>query len=313
AGARVHGPPAPDGAPTVPPPRMAGRDVRGPGRAGHHRAGAGGNVAADVDPHAGEGADRRDVEPDARGDPGARLAGGAGLSRLRRRTRELPRGDATDLQGRFLPAATQRVSLGDLRGRHLRAGELPLAVLDHLAGLEAREAVRAQGPRVRDLGDRHPDGVPPVLLLFSVCRPLAQSAVLCPRRSGGQHAPIRRYGSGLEVGAGVGAPLVEARRAGGGVTVRVALFAPLLGTGGTQRHLQQVLALLDPNRFHVQVLTLRAGGEVEDELRAGGVSVRSLSVGARLTSPRTMRAIVTTARALRRARVDVVHGYQWRP
>jgi glycosyltransferase involved in cell wall biosynthesis len=97
------------------------------------------------------------------------------------------------------------------------------------------------------------------------------------------------------------------------VTVRVALFAPLLGTGGTQRHLQQVLALLDPNRFHVQVLTLRAGGEVEDELRAGGVSVRSLSVGARLTSPRTLRAIVTTARALRRARVDVVHGYQWRP
>jgi len=63
------------------------------------------------------------------------------------------------------------------------------------------------------------------------------------------------------------------------VTVRIALFAPLLGTGGTQRHLQQVVALLDPARFHVEVLTLRAGGEVEDELRADGVSVRSLSVG----------------------------------
>ena len=97
------------------------------------------------------------------------------------------------------------------------------------------------------------------------------------------------------------------------MTVRIALFAPLLGTGGTQRHLQQVVALLDPARFHVEVLTLRAGGEVEDELRAGGVSVRSLSVGARLSSARTLRAIVTAARALRRGRIDVVHGYQWRP
>ena len=97
------------------------------------------------------------------------------------------------------------------------------------------------------------------------------------------------------------------------MTVRIALFAPLLGTGGTQRHLQQVVALLDPARFHVEVMTLRPGGEVENELRAGGVSVRSLSVGARLSSARTLRAIVTAARALRRGRIDVVHGYQWRP
>jgi len=60
-------------------------------------------------------------------------------------------------------------------------------------------------------------------------------------------------------------------------------------------------------------MTLRPGGEVEDELRAGGVSVRSLGVGARLSSVRTLRAIVTAARALRRGRIDVVHGYQWRP
>jgi len=97
------------------------------------------------------------------------------------------------------------------------------------------------------------------------------------------------------------------------VSVRIALFAPLLGTGGTQRHLQQVLALLDPARFEAEVLTLRPGGEVEDELRAGGVSVRSLGFGARLSSPSTLRAIVATARLLRRARIDVVHGYQWRP
>jgi L-malate glycosyltransferase len=97
------------------------------------------------------------------------------------------------------------------------------------------------------------------------------------------------------------------------VSVRIALFAPLLRTGGTQRHLQQVLALLDSARFEAELLTLRPGGEVEDELRAGGVSVRSLGVGARLSSPSTLRAIVATARLLRRARIDVVHGYQWRP
>ena len=62
-----------------------------------------------------------------------------------------------------------------------------------------------------------------------------------------------------------------------------------------------------------RVYTLRPGGEVEDELRAAGVPVTSLSVGARLSSPRSLRAIVAAARGLRRDRVDIVHGYQWRP
>jgi hypothetical protein len=89
------------------------------------------------------------------------------------------------------------------------------------------------------------------------------------------------------------------------MTVRIAYFAPLLGTGGTQRHLQQVLSLLDPARFEATVYTLRPGGEVEDELRASGVDVRSLSVGGSLAAPGSLRAIVSTARALRRARIDV--------
>lgn len=97
------------------------------------------------------------------------------------------------------------------------------------------------------------------------------------------------------------------------MTIRIAYFAPLLATGGTQRHLQQVLALLDPARFETRVLTLRPGGDVEDELRATGIEVQTLSLGTRLTSPRSLGAIVAAARELRRARVDVVHGYQWRP
>jgi glycosyltransferase involved in cell wall biosynthesis len=94
---------------------------------------------------------------------------------------------------------------------------------------------------------------------------------------------------------------------------RIAYFAPLLATGGTQRHLQQVLALLDRGRFEARVFTLRPGGEVERELRAAGVSVSSLDVPHRLAAPGTVRALLRTARRLRAERVDVVHGYQWRP
>jgi glycosyltransferase involved in cell wall biosynthesis len=96
------------------------------------------------------------------------------------------------------------------------------------------------------------------------------------------------------------------------VTVRIAFFAPLLGTGGTQRHLQQVLALLDPSRFVAEVYTLRPGGEVEDELRASGVQVTSLGLGG-LATPRAAATMLRVARQVRAAGVQVVHGYQWRP
>jgi glycosyltransferase involved in cell wall biosynthesis len=95
--------------------------------------------------------------------------------------------------------------------------------------------------------------------------------------------------------------------------IRVAYFAPLLTTGGTQRHLQQVLSLLDPSRFDAHVRTLRPGGDVEVELRRSGVRVVPLAVGNRLVSPRALASMLTTARALRREAVEVVHGYQWRP
>src|SRR3989442_3710156 len=98
-----------------------------------------------------------------------------------------------------------------------------------------------------------------------------------------------------------------------GMTIRIAFFAPLLTTGGTQRHLQQLLGGLDSRRFATRVYTLRAGGEVEAELRAGGVPVTSLGVGRRLARPGVVPVLVRTARALAADRVQVVHGYQWRP
>ncbi|MCW5891713.1 MAG: glycosyltransferase [bacterium] len=97
------------------------------------------------------------------------------------------------------------------------------------------------------------------------------------------------------------------------MTIRIAFFAPLLATGGTQRHLQQILALLDRRRFEPVVVTLKPGGEIEGELRAAGVPVMCLGMGTRLGAPSSVRGVLRGARALRRARVDVVHGYQWRP
>jgi glycosyltransferase involved in cell wall biosynthesis len=95
--------------------------------------------------------------------------------------------------------------------------------------------------------------------------------------------------------------------------ITIAFFAPLLTTGGTQRHLQEVLVRLDPKRFRPHVYTLNRGGEVEAALRGAGVPVTSLDVGTWLGGPRALLAIARVARALRHAGVQVVHGYQWRP
>jgi glycosyltransferase involved in cell wall biosynthesis len=95
--------------------------------------------------------------------------------------------------------------------------------------------------------------------------------------------------------------------------IRIAFFAPPLVTGGTQRHLQQVLRRLDPARFTARVYTLVPGGDVEAELRAEGVDVVSLSIGPRLVAARAAGAIRRVVAALRSDGVQIVHGYQWRP
>jgi len=95
--------------------------------------------------------------------------------------------------------------------------------------------------------------------------------------------------------------------------IRVAFFSPLLGTGGTQRHLQEVVSLIDGSRFAARLFTLRPGGDVEAELKNAGVSVTSLGIGTRLPTARAASAMLRAARALRSNGTQVVHGYQWRP
>jgi len=97
------------------------------------------------------------------------------------------------------------------------------------------------------------------------------------------------------------------------VSVRLAIFAPALVTGGTQRHIQQLVRGLDRSKFRVVVYALRPGGEVAEELEASGVEVRILSSGERFVSFGTARAVARAARELRRDGVQIVHAYQWRP
>src|SRR5439155_1205007 len=158
---------------------------------------------------------------------------------------------------------------------------------------------------------RDPHRVPALLLLRALLRPLADAVCLHPDRAHRDDAALRREPRRAD-GRRRGPPLGRVRPRGAGMT-RVAYFAPLLFTGGTQRHLQQVLRHLDPRRFAAHVYTLRSGGELTDELRAAGVAVTSLELGERLTRPRVLAGVIRAARLLRAARVDVVHGYQWRP
>ena len=123
-----------------------------------------------------ERADRRDVERDARGDARARLADRAGLSGVRGRARQLPRGLAAGLQGRLLPAAAQLVSLGAV-ARAASSCSSPTWL--SLLGDVARPAGRSRGsriaiPRSSVWAARAPRGVPPVLLLLRVRRSVAE-------------------------------------------------------------------------------------------------------------------------------------------
>src|SRR5207244_3514753 len=82
-----------------------------------------------------------------------------------------------------------------------------------------------------------------------------------PDRSDRRDAALRRALAGAGGRRRPRDPRAPLRPGGSGMT-RVAYFAPLLYTGGTQRHLQQVLRHLDPRRFVAHVYTLRPGGEL---------------------------------------------------
>ncbi len=93
----------------------------------------------------------------------------------------------------------------------------------------------------------------------------------------------------------------------------IAFFPPRLATGGTQRHLLEVLRFLDRTRFHPLVVSAKSGGELAAAIRASGVELVDLGLGERLLSADLARCVRATASVFRARAVDVVQCFQWRP
>lgn len=93
----------------------------------------------------------------------------------------------------------------------------------------------------------------------------------------------------------------------------IAFFPPRLVTGGTQRHLLEVLKFLDRSRFRPIVISAKRGGELGRAIVAADVELVQLDLGERMLSPDLVRCVRETAAVFRERRVDVVQCFQWRP
>ena len=93
----------------------------------------------------------------------------------------------------------------------------------------------------------------------------------------------------------------------------IAFFPPRLATGGTQRHLLEVLRFLDRARFQPLVISAKSGGELGDAIRELGVELVDLGLGERLLSADLARCVRAAASVFRARSVDVVQSFQWRP
>ena len=93
----------------------------------------------------------------------------------------------------------------------------------------------------------------------------------------------------------------------------IAFFPPRLVTGGTQRHLLEVLKFLDRTRFRPLVISAKRGGDLGREIVAQGVELVQLDLGERVVSADFVRCVRATAAVFRARRVDVVQCFQWRP
>jgi glycosyltransferase involved in cell wall biosynthesis len=93
----------------------------------------------------------------------------------------------------------------------------------------------------------------------------------------------------------------------------IAVFPPRLVTGGTQRHLLEVLKFLDRRRFEPLVISAKRGGELGSAIAATGVELVQLELGERVVSADFVRCVRETAALFRARHVDVVQCFQWRP
>ena len=92
----------------------------------------------------------------------------------------------------------------------------------------------------------------------------------------------------------------------------IAFFAPELVSGGTQRHLLEVLKLIDRTRFTPIVIAAKSGGPLGKAIRAAGVELVELGLGPAMLSRDFLRCVRETATVLRDRRVRIVQYFEWR-
>jgi len=101
----------------------------------------------------------------------------------------------------------------------------------------------------------------------------------------------------------------ESDRGGGGRRVRIAYVIKSMAMGGSQTHLIHVLRQLDRNRFAPTLYCLTGEGVLLDSVRELGVPVVAPAAARSFKGVSLILRMAALARALRAARIDIVHNY----
>jgi glycosyltransferase involved in cell wall biosynthesis len=97
--------------------------------------------------------------------------------------------------------------------------------------------------------------------------------------------------------------------AGAGGPIRVLTFVGGLYTGGTESHIAHLLPRFDPRRVHVELMLLRAEGQLLPDFLKTGIPVHDL--GYRHGAQGIHRAVLCIRRLVDRVQADIVHAYTY--
>lgn len=92
----------------------------------------------------------------------------------------------------------------------------------------------------------------------------------------------------------------------------IAFFSPELVSGGTQRHLLEVLRLIDRSRFTPIVISAKGTGPLGAVVGAAGVELVELQLGPSMASRDFLRCVREATAVLRARKVAVVQYFEWR-
>ncbi len=92
----------------------------------------------------------------------------------------------------------------------------------------------------------------------------------------------------------------------------IAFFSPELVSGGTQRHLLEVLKLIDRTRFTPLVISAKGRGPLGAAIREVDVDLVELDLGPTMLSRDLVRCVRAATAALRTHRVNVIQYFEWR-